>query len=221
MIKLIGYNKLLLIVLLLVCLIGAFLYNQSILKPSLDKKERVLRANSSEMSEMTTNLSELSGNLQAFEKQKIDFERVQNLGFFNSQNRVEAREFITAIQKESRLLSARYEIKPARSDENKMAKEAGAKVLTTDISFDLEAIEDSDIYKFIYILNYGLPGQVVINDFVLSRDKEITQPLLRKIGVGEAVAVVNASLNVTWNTVVLDETLSVTDGALSVQGGGQ
>ncbi len=221
MIKSIGYNKTLLIVILLGCLVAAFLYNQNVLKPSLDKKERVLRANSSEMAEMTRNLTELSGNLQNFEKQKIDFERVQNLGFFNSQNRVEARQFITAIQKESRLLSAKYQIKPARSDDNKMAKEAGAKILTTEIAFDLEAIEDSDVYKFIYILNYGLPGQIIINDFSLSRDEEITQPLLRKIGVGEAVAVVNASLNVTWKTMVLDETMAVTDGALSTQGGGR
>jgi len=218
MIKTIGYNKIVLIVILIACLAVTFLYNQNFLKPDLDKKNRALRANSSEISEMTDNLNKLSGDLQKFEKQKTDFERVQNLGFFDSQNRVEARQIITEIQKESRLLSAKYQINPAKSEDNKMAKEAGAKILTTDIRFDLEAIEDADIYKFVYILNYAFPGHLAINNFSMSREIDVTQPVLRKIGVGQAEAIVKASLAVTWKTMVPDEGLSVT-GDSSNQGG--
>ena len=218
MIKAIGYNKVFLIVVLMACLAVTFLYNQNFLKPDLDKKNRTLRANSSEISEMTGNLNKLSGDLQKFEKQKTDFERVLKLGFFDPQNRVEARQIITEIQQESRLLSAKYQISPAQSEENKMAKEAGSKILTTGIRFDLEAIEDADIYKFIYILNYAFPGQLAINDFSMSREVDVTQPILRKIGVGQAEALVKASLSVTWKTMVPDETISVT-GNSSNQGG--
>jgi len=218
MIKAIGYNKVFLIGLLSACLVAVFLYNQRFLKPDLDKKNRILRTNSSEISEMTDNLNKLSEGLQKFEKQKADFERVQNLGFFDSQNRVEARQIITEIQQESRLLSAKYQISPAQSVGNKMAQEAGSKILTTAIKFDLEAIEDSDIYKFIYILNYAFPGQLAINDFSMSREVEVTQPILRKIGVGQAEALVKASMSVTWKTMVPDESLSVT-GDSSNQGG--
>ena len=147
MIKAIGYNKVFLIVVLMACLAVTFLYNQNFLKPDLDKKNRTLRVNSGEISEMTSNLNKLSGDLQKFEKQKENFERVLKLGFFDPQKRVEARQIITEIQQESRLLSAKYQISPAQSEENKMAKEAGSKILTTGIMFDLEAIEDADIYK--------------------------------------------------------------------------
>ena len=57
MIKAIGYNKVFLIVVLMACLAVTFLYNQNFLKPDLDKKNRTLRANSSEISEMTGNLN--------------------------------------------------------------------------------------------------------------------------------------------------------------------
>jgi len=104
-------------------------------------------------------------------------------------------------------MNARYTIKPAKSLVTDKSKEAGHKILETDIDFTLDAIEDSDIYRFVYNLNYGFPGQIAINRFSISRDVAITQPLLRKIGTGGAEALVTGKLNVTWRTMVLDETL--------------
>lgn len=211
MIKSIGYNKALIIALLVIFAVLSFLYMTNVLAPNLQKQERKLSANRAEISEMTNNLTKLSEGLEKFEKQKNDFKAVQQLGFFDPQNRVSAKQRIVAIQKESRLLSAKYIIKPAVSISNEKAQKVGYKILNTDIDFNLEAIDDADIYKFIYILNYGFPGQVIINKFSMSREKEITQPLLRRIGVGQAEPIIEANLSVSWQTMVPDETISVSN----------
>jgi hypothetical protein len=44
-----------------------------------------------------------------------------------------------------------------------------------------------------------------IQDISFSRNVEVTQPLLRKIGSGAKEAIVKSSLNVIWQTMVPDE----------------
>ncbi len=218
MMKVVGLNKILLILLLAAFLVLAFLYSQYVLGPSLKKQQSLLSVSKAEISEMTNNLTLLSEGLEKFELQKDDFEKIRHLGFFNPQNRVEAKQIITAMQRESRLRIKTYTIKPAVSITNEKSREAGYKVLNTDMDFNLEAIEDADIYKFIYILNYGFPGQVIIKNFSISREVDITQPLLRKIGVGQSEPIIEATLSISWQTMVPDEALSVSD-ATSQQGG--
>lgn len=217
MIKAIGLNKVFLILLLAGFLAAMFMYGQYVLSPSLKKQQSQLSSGKGEISSITNNLNLLTSGLEKFEKQKDDFEKIRNLGFFNPQNRVEAKQIITAIQKESRLKVKTYSIKPAVTLSNKKSKDAGYKILRTDMGFNLEAIEDADIYKFFYILNYGFPGQVIINNFSMSRDMDITQPLLRKIGVGQSEAIIKADLSVSWQTIVPDENLAVS-AANSQQG---
>ena len=213
MIKIIGYNKALLILILCASMVLLFLYNQKMLMPNLQKQERQLRTAQSEISKMTGDMDQLRNSLEKFEKEKLDFERVQKLGFFDLQDRVKADATVSAIQRESRLIAAKYSIKPASTISNQKLRDAGYKILNTDMDFDLEAIEDNDIYKFIYILNYGFPGQIIIKNLDISRPVKVTQPILRKIGGGEAVAVVKASLKVSWQTMVPDETISKTRSA--------
>lgn len=210
MIKTIGFNKAVLIFLLALFCVLAFGYTHQILQPGLIKKQRMLSGNKSEISRMRSDLDKLTAGMDKFEQQKADFETVQKLGFFDPQNRVMAKQRIVAIQRESRLLSAKYTIKPAESITGEKLSEVGYKILKTDIDFTLEALEDADIYKFIYILNYGFPGQVLIKNISMSRDKEITQPLLRKIGVGQPEAIVKATVSISWQTIVPDETIAVT-----------
>lgn len=206
MIKAVGYNKILLIVILGALLVATFLYNKEYLAPELLNQQRKLAAINSEISTMTNDLDQLRNQLSQFEKEKEDFASIQALGFFDSQNRVETKKLISQMQRESRLLTARYTVKPAQYISDDKTLEAGYKILKTDMNFKLEAIEDVDIYKFIYLLNYGFPGQLHINDFVISKEADITLPLIRKIGVGQSESIIGATLNITWQTMVPDET---------------
>jgi len=207
MVKTIGYNRFLFIAILALTLVALFFYTQYVQTPSLQKEKRKLSTVQSETSEMRNNVDRLRNQLDQFEKEKADFARVQSLGFFDGQDRIDAKQLITAIQNDSKLVNARYSIKPVKSVVTEKSREAGYKILATDIDFNLEAIEDADIYQFIHNLNYGFPGLITIKKFTLDRTGEITPVILRKIGTSGSEVLVKSQLNVSWYTMVADETL--------------
>lgn len=210
MIRVIGVQKvfsLLAMVLLLVSLIAYWFYT---LKPDIKSNQRELSMNTSAVAEMTENLDDLIKGIERFKDQQKVFELVKALGFFDPQNRPEARKRLSAMQKESRLLSAKFSIKSAATEKSEKATAAGYKVLNTDIDLTLEAIEDKDIYNFIYLMNYGFPGQILITDLNIKRDIEVTQPVLRQIGLKESGPLVVAVVRLNWRTMVPDTSLAIT-----------
>lgn len=210
MIRAIGLQRFLILILLAGLTIFLLFVGSFTLKPDLENKQVELNRYRAEISEMTANIDQLASGMEQFEQQKSTFERVQGLGFFDPQNRQETRQRISAMQKESRLISAKFNIKPAVAEPNEKAKEAGYKIINTDMDFTLEAVEDSDIYNFVYLLNYGFPGQILIKEFGVHRDKEITQELIRKIGVEDPdPVVVVGRLVVNWRTMVPDQSLAI------------
>lgn len=213
MIRVIGYQKVLILLSLSVLLSFLFYYGGFILKPQIQKSQHELTKNTSEISEMTENMGKLVDGMSNFALQREEFELIQRTGFFEQQDRVEADQRLNAMQKESRLITARYSIKPATIDKNEIVKEAGYKILNTEIDLTLEALEDADIYKFLYLLNHGFPGHISIVDLKITRDKEVTQPLLRRIGVGDSTPIILAEIRVNWRTMVIDS-----DVKLSVEG---
>lgn len=211
MIRVVGLKKVFLLFLLAMFLVVSFLYTSYSMKPTLSKTTVNLRNVKSDISEMQADMDALVEGLQKFERQKEQFEFVKNSGFFDPQNRVEIRNRFNVMQQESRLLSARYTISPAVTEDNQKAADAGYKVLNTKITFILEALEDVDIYKFLHLLNHGFPGHVSIENVTLSREKEITQPLLRKIGSGDFETLIQASVTATWRTMIPDPSISLSN----------
>lgn len=213
MVRLIGVRRILGILALAALLVLLFFYSNFLMKPGIQLSQQQLMKNKAEVSEMSNDIDKLTQGIELFTTQKDEFLSIKELGFFDPQDRVEARRRLNAMQEESRLLSAKYTIKQARSAKNEKAAAAGYKVLDTEIDFEFEALEDTDIYNFIYLLNYGFPGMVQIDALSLVRDVEITQPLLRNIGNGDYEALVTGSMRVSWITMVPDSSLSVQEEA--------
>ena len=212
MIRSIGIHRFL----ALVCLAGLSLflafYSFYSLQPDLRTAELELNQSRTEVIEMTDNIDYLASGMNQFEQQKDTFEKVRAMGFFDPQNRQETRQRISAMQRESLLISARFNIKPAITEENEKAAEAGYKIINTDMEFTLEAVEDSDIYNFVYLVNYGFPGQILIKEFSVEREKEITPELIRQIGVIDPdPVVVTGKLRVNWRTMVPDQSISISE----------
>ncbi|HPF78370.1 MAG TPA: hypothetical protein PLF01_03660 [Alphaproteobacteria bacterium] len=210
MIRIIGAQKFLALVLLAALMVLLAVYWVYSLGPDIKVKERQWAMNKAEVARMTEDIDKLIKGIEQFAQQKDEFERIQKFGFFDPQNRPEARERLNSIQKESRVLSAKFTIKSAETEPNEKAKDAGYKILNTDIDFSLEALDDLDIYNFIYLMNYGFPGQISIQDINIARNSEITQPVLRQVGLGEPVPLVVAVVRLNWRTMVPDESLAIT-----------
>lgn len=209
MIKVIGFQRVLLLMVLAGLLALFFAYSTYGLTPEIKQTERQLRVNRKEVGELTEDVNKLVEGMKTYESQKGTFEVLQNKGFFDPQNRLETRQRIKEMREESRLLSVGIDIGSAVEEQNELAKEAGLKVLNTDISFTLDALEDIDIYNFIYLMNYGFPGQVIINTLSIKKQQDITQPLLRKLGSGDHETLVKANLTANWRTLVPDASIQI------------
>lgn len=214
MMQTIGAQKAFLIFLLVLFCAGLYVFNNFVLVPDIAKTERTVRQQRAELNKITQNTNKLARGIELFNEQRDLFAKIDQSGFFDDQNRVEAREMLDAMQQESRLIVARYNIRPVERETSPKLQDAGYQILRSDIEFDLGAIDDSDIYRYIYMLNQGFPGMITIKDFKMTKEQKVTQPLLRNIGVrAPFTPLVDAELKVEWRTMVPDTTLSDDQGA--------
>lgn len=215
MIRLIGFNKILLILVLggLLAALGFYYYMVS--TPQIDKNNKELRRSNAEISEITTNLSDLKLGIEKFTQQEQDFKQLEKYGFFDPQDRVQARKKLNHIKDISGVMAAQYTIKSAQTDKNEKIAAAGYKILNTPMEFDLDALDDKEIYRFIYYLNYGFPGQISIEEISITRDENITFERLKAIGLGlePLEPLVKSRILANWRTIVPDTAISV-DGGL-------
>lgn len=205
MIKIIGTQKVVFLAVLLGVTVALYYYGFLVLKPQTQNVKRQLQSQQSEFSRISADMNDLVEGLKKFDGRREQFNSIKLHGFFDTQNRLEMRRRFNEMQQESRLVSAKYSINPAVTEENSLAKEAGYKILSTKVEFTLDATEDKDIYDFIYFLKYGFPAHVTINSLEISRDIEITKTLLQKLGNFEPVVIVKAKLSVNLRTLVEDE----------------
>lgn len=214
MIRLIGINKIIMILVFGgLCMLFAFYYYM-VSAPQINETNKELRNNNSEISKLTEDLDKLKLGIEQFKEQEDKFNALSKHDFFNTQDRVQARNQLNAIRDASGLISAQYTVKSAGVDKNDKMTEAGYQILNTPMEFSLEAVEDQDIFRFIYFLNYGFPGQITLEELTITRDEEITFPLLKQIGVGQADMrpLVTARIIASWRTIVPDTNAEVKGG---------
>jgi hypothetical protein len=147
------------------------------------------------------------------QEQKVYFEDLQAAGFFNDQGRVAARERIEAIQKKSQILNASYTISPAQIEMNEGAEKANHVVLNSLISFKIEAIDDIDVYNFVYWMENAFMGQVSVESLDIKRTQNVTEAVIRQIGTGTKTVLVEADLNMRWRTLSPKESVNLGAGA--------
>lgn len=202
MIHILGFKKVFLILLLTVGGGALFVLNTYYLTPQSNKLEKELSINEAAASELDNKIVSLSTNHARFQDQKVSFDLIEQTGFFNKQDRLEVRRLITELKERSKLTSVRFQMSAANVQANERAQEIDHKLLRTEVSYDLAAIEDTDIYNFLFMINHGFPGIVDINSLVIDRSEKLTQQTLREIGSGKLVPLVNAKLKTVWWTLV-------------------
>jgi hypothetical protein len=208
--------KIIALILLLCAFAGVLTYiNMGYLSQNVAESQKKLNIVRSESSELRTQVEKLKTDYAAFEKERDKFEQITRLGFFNAQDRVEAREKFGAIERLSKIMFARYEIKAASivSSEKDLqtnvlgeiiAEQSVADyvVIESPVSVSLSAIDDIDIYRFIYYMNYGFPGHVTINQISIQKTEKLTADIIKQIGLGNPQELVTGTIDLTWRTMI-------------------
>jgi len=205
MLKNIGFKRLASITVLLILAGILYVFYYHSLKPDLAESQQELKKVRTSISETRNNLAEIKNALESYENKKDDFQAlVDQVDFFK----------LNAMKEASGLNSAVYSILPAEIITDERAKEASYNLIITRIELQLEALEENDIFRFLYLLNYGFPGFITVEEILIAREADVTQPVLRQIGAsGKPLpTLVSARIVASWRTMTPDRSAPVTGG---------
>lgn len=173
---------------------------------NLEREVRGLRA---QVSEKRNDIERLRLEQKQIEEQKARFETLEAAGFFSDQNRVLARNKIEALQTYTGILSANYNISAAMVEKTDLAAGTDYAILTSPVTLVLEAMDDVDVYNFIFWLENGFPGQVSVNDIRIERPLDINEAVLRQIGSGSGATLIKATVGFNWHTMMSEKALGI------------
>lgn len=207
MIEKIGLKRSLLLFVLAGGLAALFAANEMLLKPKIEESQRELNTSMGELGRLQGEVTKMRADFETFETQKAFYDTISRMGFFNEQDRVLARERFDTMQKLSKIISARYEIKAANILTGETSPDTGFVVMESPITVELSAVDDLDVYRFLYYLNYGFPGHITINSLDIERKAEITPNVLKEIGTGNPPQIVSAKMELDWRTMARKEAI--------------
>lgn len=207
MIGLLGMRRIILLTVLLVVagLLGAGVYLYVI--PQTQDLERDLRVTRAKISQKQNEVADMRERFDELKMQQVLYTGLKDAGLFNEQNRVWAIKSMDKFKKLSHVLNTEYKGDSAAVVERDELRETGYLVLDSKVAVNLDAMDDMDIYNFIYWIENAFPGHTSITKLDMRRVQEISQNLLREIGSGKKRVLVKADVEFSWKTLSPKETV--------------
>lgn len=131
-----------------------------------------------------------------------DYKKLQTQGFFNNQKRTIARDTINAHRESSKLLEAKYEIKPAKVIEDARAEQADHAIISSPLNIEIKALDDVDIYMFLALIQNDFPGNLDLREMKIERQSDLSLNLLENIASGEPEVMMKADVKLNWRSMV-------------------
>lgn len=202
MMNLLGFKRLV--------IIGALLLLNVVLIPSLylyflpqnARLQSQLQDLTAQATQKATEAQNLREQFATIQQQKVLFENIQAAGFLTDQSRAVARRRIEEIQQFTHVLRAGYEVSAATIEKYDEATAAGYMVLDSPLTINVDALDDVDIYNFIYWIEMTMPGHIALEDLKMERNYTVNEGTLRNIGNGIPTVMVKGTMKVAWRTMV-------------------
>lgn len=177
---------------------GVYLY----LMPQKMKMQGELNSMKSQVSTVQTDISRMQVEFEQLEQQQAQFDVLKADGFFGAQGRRQAEKILESIQKQAGVVAAVANIAPGNVEDNEEAQKAEHKILVSPINIRIEAMDDVDVYRYIYLMQKFFPGYVSVERIAMERKSAITGPVLRNIASGANPQLVHADIDVLWRTMI-------------------
>ena len=205
MIKVLGTRRIAILAVLLAFngIMGYIVYMH--LAPQQIIKERELRSTRGQVSTLTADIDDLQIEFDQLDDQRDEFEQLKKDGFFDGQSRRKAELVFQKIQERSGVISAVVSVNAGSFEESEEAKKAEHVILSSPITVRIEAVNDLDVYRYLYLVNEFFPGHVSMKKMRLERAGNVNGTILRALSGGKKPALVTADIELTWRTMIPDE----------------
>ncbi|MGH1404537.1 MAG: hypothetical protein ACRBDL_09855 [Alphaproteobacteria bacterium] len=202
MIGIIGIKRVIILLILIVvnASMGAALYLYMIPeKENLDREQRGLRA---QLSSVQSDIDRMQLEFEQLDQQQSKFDALKADGFFSTQVRSSAKDLLSEIQRESRVISAVVSVKSGILEDNVEAAKSGHKVLMSPIEVEISAFDDADVYSYLEIAERRFPGHLRVDGLEIQRTRDMSAAVLRAIASGANPELIRASIRMSWRTMI-------------------
>ena len=205
MIKVLGTRRITILLVLLAFngILGYVVYMH--LAPQQIIKERELKRTRGQVSTLRNDIADLKIEFEQLDDQREEFSRLKKDGFFDGQSRRKAELVLQKIQERSGVVSAVASVNAGVFEESELAEKAEHKILKSPISVRIEAVNDLDVFRYLYLVNEFFPGHVAVKSIRFNRESDVSGTVLRAVASGQNPPLVIADLELTWRTMIPDE----------------
>lgn len=205
MIGVIGGKRLIILAILILINAGLGALTYAYYMPEHEKTERSLRSLRGQLSTVQNDISRMQIEFEQLDQQQDEFDALKAEGFFSNQVRSTAKALFSEIQDESKVISAVVSVKSGVIEESPEAQKAKHKVLMSLVNVDLKAFDDGDVYTYLDLMQKKFPGHVSVDRMIINRTRDVSAPVLRAIASGANPELVNASLSLSWRTLIPED----------------
>lgn len=202
MIHVIGLKRVLILFILVAVngFFAALLYGYLVPEnQSLSKKVRTVQA---QVGTVRSDIERMQVEFEMLGKQQGRFDLLKKDGFLDPQDRANARATFSLIQKQSKVISAVANVEPGEIIDNEEAQKSNHKILVSPIEVKVSAFDDSDIFRYLFLLDEIYPGHISIDRLEIKRVRDVTPVVLRAITTGANPELVSADIKLLWRTMI-------------------
>ncbi len=156
----------------------------------------------SQVSTVRSDVARMQVEFEELEAQKGAFQTLQKDGFFQNQSRKLAESFFSKIQKEAGVGNAIATVDSGAIEENEEAVKAKHKILKSSVKIELKAVDDVDIFRYLYLVEASFPGHMAVEKIELKRESDVDGTVLRAIASGANPPLVSARVDMLWRTMI-------------------
>jgi hypothetical protein len=202
MMGILGVKRIVILLVLVVLNVGFAVGVYAYLSPQKMQKQRDLNGLRGQIGTLQGDIDRLQVEFDQLEVQQAKFDMLNEHGFFGTQGRRQAEKTLESIQKQAGVISAVASIKAGAVEDNEEAQKADHKVLKSEITIRVEALDDTDVFRYLYLLEKFFPGHVAVTELLLERKADVSGTVLRGIASGANPPLVQADIQLIWRTMI-------------------
>ncbi|MCK5284749.1 MAG: hypothetical protein KAJ86_04100 [Alphaproteobacteria bacterium] len=202
MIKVLGIKRILIIVILLVANIVLAAVVYVYIDPEKANKERELQVIRGKNSGVQSDVIRLQIEFDQLEMQQDQFDALKKEGFLGTQDRRLAEQLFAKIGKEAGVIRSVASMQGGTIEDNDEAGKAFHKILRSPILVEIDAFDDVDVFRYIYLVEKFFPGHITIEYVNIERKGDVTGAVLRGIAGGKNPELVAANIEMIWRTMI-------------------
>ena len=205
MIEILGVRRIVVLAVLLSLNLIFFVLSYMVAAPQLEQGQRDLRNVRKEYNKVQRDFTSSQLQLSQLDELQERYNDLQSKSFFGKQSRVGLKAIFEAVEEESGIVEAAVSLGRRVVVNDKKAQDIEHKIIRSDITLNIKAAEDVNIFSLLGAFTRIFQGQLQVKSFTLNKKQNITVPLLQEIMAGNQEILAEAVIKAHWLTIVSED----------------